>query len=215
MRSHQVAAVAPTAQDATRELRVLAAEDNPVNQLVLTTLLGQAGVAPTIVADGRAALEAWEHGGPWDLILMDIQMPVMGGVAAAQAVRARELEPGVGRTLIIALTANAMAHQRAQYLAQGFGSLRSLKSTDVGYTLWISHGGLMKRTTLFQSNRSQAVRLPKDVAFPEGVRSVAILREGKRRVIVPADAVWDDFFDSPGVDLGERHQPAAQAREGF
>ena len=73
----------------------------------------------------------------------------------------------------------------------------------------------MTRTTLFQSNRSQAVRLPKEVAFPEGVRSVAILREGKRRVIVPADAVWDDFFEAPGVDLGPRDQPQAQAREPF
>lgn len=73
----------------------------------------------------------------------------------------------------------------------------------------------MTRTTIFQSNRSQAVRLPKDVAFPEGVRSVAILREGKRRVIVPSDAVWDDFFDAPGVNLGERDQPEAQAREAF
>lgn len=71
----------------------------------------------------------------------------------------------------------------------------------------------MTRTTLFQSNRSQAVRLPKDVAFPDGVRAVVVLREGKRRVIVPADAVWDDFFDAPGVDLGAREQPAAQARE--
>ena len=73
----------------------------------------------------------------------------------------------------------------------------------------------MTRTTLFQSNRSQAVRLPKDVAFPEGVRAVAVLRDGKRRVIVPADAIWDDFFDAPGVDLGEREQPAAQVRETF
>jgi antitoxin VapB len=73
----------------------------------------------------------------------------------------------------------------------------------------------MTRTTLFQSNRSQAVRLPKDVAFPDGVRAVAVLRDGKRRVIVPADAVWDDFFDGPGVDLGERDQPAAQDREPF
>lgn len=71
----------------------------------------------------------------------------------------------------------------------------------------------MTRTTLFQSNRSQAVRLPKEVAFPEGVRAVRILREGKRRVIVPADAVWDDFFDAPGVDLGARDQPAAQVRD--
>jgi antitoxin VapB len=71
----------------------------------------------------------------------------------------------------------------------------------------------MARTTLFKSNRSQAVRLPKDVAFPEDVRAVTILREGRRRVIVPADAVWDDFFEAPGVDLGERAQPAPQARE--
>ena len=73
----------------------------------------------------------------------------------------------------------------------------------------------MTRTTLFQSNRTQAVRLPKEVAFPEGVRAVTILREGKRRVIVPTDAVWDDFFDAPGIDLGERDQPEAQVREAF
>jgi antitoxin VapB len=42
---------------------------------------------------------------------------------------------------------------------------------------------------------------------------VAILREGKRRVIVPAGAVWDDFFDAPGVDLGPRDQPSAQVRD--
>lgn len=73
----------------------------------------------------------------------------------------------------------------------------------------------MTKTTLFQSNRSQAVRLPKDVAFPEGVRSVTVLRDGKRRVIIPSDAVWDDFFDAPGIDLGERDQPALQDRETF
>ena len=71
----------------------------------------------------------------------------------------------------------------------------------------------MTRTTLFHSNRSQAVRLPKDVAFPDGVREVAILRDGARRVIVPANAVWDDFFAAPGVDLGERNQPTMLDRE--
>ncbi len=73
----------------------------------------------------------------------------------------------------------------------------------------------MTRTTLFRSNRSQAVRLPKDVAFPPEVREVAVLRQGKRRIIVPANSVWDDFFDSPGVDLPERDQPEAQERERF
>jgi antitoxin VapB len=57
------------------------------------------------------------------------------------------------------------------------------------------------------------VRLPKDVAFPKGVKEVAVLRDGKRRVIVPANAVWDDFFDAPGVDLAPRHQPRAQERD--
>lgn len=73
----------------------------------------------------------------------------------------------------------------------------------------------MTRTTVFQSNRSQAVRLPKDVAFPEDVREVAILRDGDRRIIVPADRAWDDFFAAPGIDLGERNQPQAQEREAF
>ena len=73
----------------------------------------------------------------------------------------------------------------------------------------------MTRTTLFQSNRSQAVRLPKDVAFPEGVRDVAILRDGARRIIVPATAIWDDFFAAPGIDLADREQPAMQVRKSF
>lgn len=84
-----------------------------------------------------------------------------------------------------------------------------------GYTICISRSPAMTKTTLFQSNRTQAVRLPKDVAFPEGVRSVTVLREGNRRVIVPSDALWDDFFAAPGVDLGERDQPQTQEREAF
>jgi antitoxin VapB len=71
----------------------------------------------------------------------------------------------------------------------------------------------MTRTTLFQTNRTQAVRLPRDVAFPDGVREGVILRDGTRRVIVPANAAWDDFFDAPGIELMDRDQPAVQARE--
>jgi antitoxin VapB len=71
------------------------------------------------------------------------------------------------------------------------------------------------QTILFQNNRSQAVRLPKDVAFPPDVHEVTILRDGPRRIIVPVDSVWDDFFDSPGIDLGERDQPTIQARDTF
>lgn len=71
----------------------------------------------------------------------------------------------------------------------------------------------MVETTLFKSNKSQAVRLPKDVAFPDEVREVTIIRDGNRRIIVPAESSWDDFFAAPGIDLGARDQPAAQVRE--
>jgi antitoxin VapB len=71
------------------------------------------------------------------------------------------------------------------------------------------------KTNLFRSNRSQAVRLPRAVAFADTVHEVTILRDGPRRIIVPAEASWDDFFDAPGVDLGERLQPEATERDSF
>lgn len=71
----------------------------------------------------------------------------------------------------------------------------------------------MIRTKLFQTNQSQAVRLPGNVAFPKGVREVTILRDGPRRVIGPADAAWDDFFDAPGAKIEERDQPEVRVRE--
>ncbi len=71
----------------------------------------------------------------------------------------------------------------------------------------------MPRTTLFLTNKAQAVRPNKDVAFPKGVREVMALRDGPRRVIVPSNAARDDVFASPGFDLGERNQPPMQDRE--
>ena len=99
-------------------LRVLAAEDNTVNQLVLRTLLHQIGIDPVVVDNGRQAIEAWERE-PWDVILMDVQMPEMDGPTATAVIRGRELAEGRARTPIVALTANAMAHQVAEYLGAG------------------------------------------------------------------------------------------------
>jgi PAS domain S-box-containing protein len=101
-----------------RPLRVLAAEDNNVNQLVLKTLLNQVGIEPVMVGDGRAVIEAWARE-PWDLILMDVQMPLMDGPAATAEIRARERIEGRARTPILALTANALDDQVADYLAAG------------------------------------------------------------------------------------------------
>ena len=98
--------------------KILVAEDNQVNQLVLKTLLHQVGVFPAMVGDGQAAVEAWEAD-RWDVILMDMQMPVMDGISATRRIRAIEAEHGRARTPIIALTANVMAHQIAEYRAAG------------------------------------------------------------------------------------------------
>src|SRR6185436_18966293 len=101
-----------------RPIRVLAAEDNAMNQIVLRTLLEQVGIEPVIVSDGREAVEAWERE-PWDLILMDVQMPDMDGPTATGLIRARERTQGRARTPIVALTANAMSHQISEYMAAG------------------------------------------------------------------------------------------------
>ncbi|MFI4936641.1 MAG: ATP-binding protein [Caulobacterales bacterium] len=100
------------------KIRVLAAEDNTVNQLVLKTLLHQIGVEPVVVENGQAALEAWEAS-EWDVILMDMQMPIMDGHTAARPIREAEAAKGRVRTPIIALTANAMSHQVQQCAAAG------------------------------------------------------------------------------------------------
>jgi signal transduction histidine kinase/CheY-like chemotaxis protein len=113
----QLAPAPPTDLKPMR-LRVLAAEDNAVNQLVLKTLLHQLGLEPMVVEDGAAAVAAWQAG-EWDVILMDVQMPVMDGLSATTRIRNLERETGRARTPIIALTANAMAHQVEQYLAVG------------------------------------------------------------------------------------------------
>jgi PAS domain S-box-containing protein len=99
-------------------IRVLAAEDNGMNQLVLRTLLEQIGVTPVIVGNGREAVAAWARE-PWDLILMDVQMPEMDGPTATGVIRARERAENRPRTPIVALTANAMSHQVSEYLQSG------------------------------------------------------------------------------------------------
>ena len=104
-----------------RPIRILAAEDNLTNQKVLAALLSPLGVELTLVGDGRAAVDAWRRE-PCDLVLMDIQMPGVSGVAACQQIRALEAERGAPPTPIIALSANAMSHQVDAYLAAGMSA---------------------------------------------------------------------------------------------
>jgi len=110
--------IAANRETSALALRVLAAEDNPINQLVLKTLLQQVGVEPVLVENGALAVEAWEQT-EWDVILMDSQMPVLDGVSATRRIRAGEAAQGRRRTPIIALTANVLSHQVADYIAAG------------------------------------------------------------------------------------------------
>jgi signal transduction histidine kinase/ActR/RegA family two-component response regulator len=102
----------------TPALRILAAEDNKINQLVLTSLLQQMGVTPTLVEDGVLAVEAWRTG-EFDLVLMDMQMPVMDGLTAVRTIRAAEGPSGRPRSPIIALTADVMSHHVENYRRAG------------------------------------------------------------------------------------------------
>lgn len=134
------AAEAAGLEEAGEGLRILAAEDHPVNQLVLRTLLSQLGCEVTLVGDGAQALEAF-RAGRWDVVLMDIQMPVMDGLEATRAIRALERAEGAARTPLVALTANAMPDQIAQYRAAGFDDHLS-KPIDAGELLAVLNRAL-------------------------------------------------------------------------
>ena len=123
--SDDQAVAAPSSSPSAAEgspLRILAAEDNPMNQLVLKTLLEPLRIDLHLVDDGEAALAAWSDG-QWDVILMDVQMPRMDGPTATRLIRAREEAEGRPRTPIIALTANAMSHHEREYLNAGMDAL--------------------------------------------------------------------------------------------
>jgi PAS domain S-box-containing protein len=98
-------------------LRILLAEDNAINQVVAVELLKRHGHAVEVAVNGKEALEALARG-PFDLVLMDVQMPEMDGLEAAAALRAREAPLG-RHTPVIALTAHAMKGDRERCLAAG------------------------------------------------------------------------------------------------
>ncbi len=106
----------PAAFDTRSSLRVLVVEDNPTNQKVVRRMLDRLGHQVTMAGNGREALAALDRA-TFDVVLMDSQMPLMDGVQATHAIRAR---PGPERGLpIVAMTAHAMKGDRERYLAAG------------------------------------------------------------------------------------------------
>jgi signal transduction histidine kinase/CheY-like chemotaxis protein len=117
--------------------RVLLVEDSPVNQAVAEGMLGHLGCDVTLAADGREALAALEAA-RYDLVLMDCMMPGIDGFEATAEIRRLEREdPSRGRTLVVAVTANAMAGDRERCLAAGMDDYLSkpFRTEDLGALL--------------------------------------------------------------------------------
>jgi PAS domain S-box-containing protein len=124
--SRQTARLAETAQKTSwsgPSLTILVVEDNQMNLQFITELLKKLGLTTVTSVNGKQALERWQQG-DIDLILMDIQMPVMGGEEALQQIRQREKESG-SHTPIIALTAHALRGDQERLLAAGFNGYLS------------------------------------------------------------------------------------------
>jgi signal transduction histidine kinase/ligand-binding sensor domain-containing protein/CheY-like chemotaxis protein/HPt (histidine-containing phosphotransfer) domain-containing protein len=125
----------PSLALADHRLRILVAEDHPVNQRLAVGLLEKRGHSIRVVATGREALEALDRES-FDLILMDVQMPEMDGLEATRSIRARE--EGTGRRVpIVAMTAHAMKGDRERCLESGMDAYlaKPLRSQDLFDTL--------------------------------------------------------------------------------
>jgi len=109
---------APDEQKRFKNLHVLVAEDNPINQKLIKVVLENFGLSVTIASNGEEAYE-YRQQEQYDMIFMDIQMPVMGGVESTQLILDYEEENGLKHIPIIALTANALSGDKEKYMAEG------------------------------------------------------------------------------------------------
>ena len=100
------------------DLSVLVAEDNPINQKLIKIVLENLGLTVTVTSDGKEAYDA-RMATEYDMIFMDIQMPVMGGVESTHSILQYEKENNIKHIPIIALTANALQGDREKYIAEG------------------------------------------------------------------------------------------------
>ena len=105
-------------KEVTEGMKVLVAEDNPINQTLVEILLSDLGHDVTLVSDGREAVQKVKAES-WDLVLMDVQMPELDGLEATEQIRKWEASTSRQRVPIIALTAQALQGDRERCLQMG------------------------------------------------------------------------------------------------
>ena len=148
-------------------LDVLVVEDNPINQQLALRLLEKWGHTATIVNNGQESLAAIEAN-RFDVILMDMQMPVMDGLEATRRIRAREQAHGLPRLPIIAMTANAMQGDREICLAAGMDDYlaKPIKAADLAAKL----GGIAVAMT--QTAREEYVATTSDFDYAAALKGM-------------------------------------------
>lgn len=178
-----------TLREARHKLNLLLAEDNAVNQTLAIRLLEKLGHTVTVASNGVEAIEYWKNGG-FDLILMDVDMPLMGGFEATRQIRKLE-ESGPNRIPIVAMTAHAMQGARQECLSQGMDGYVS-KPIDTEM-LWRELDGLV--FTGLAKNISEQV----DNALP----------------LITAVAMRDEITRLSIVDFQQTRQTMDNSRELF
>jgi PAS domain S-box-containing protein len=144
-------------------LDVLLVEDNPINQQLAIRLLEKWGHRVTLAVHGQEAVDRLCDGARYDLVLMDMQMPVLGGIEATRLIRAHEAAQGLPRVPIMAMTANAMQGDREACLAAGMDDYLSKPINQVE---------LAAKLRLFAPQGAPANAAPVRNALPEAGRAV-------------------------------------------
>jgi two-component system, sensor histidine kinase len=212
---------APPAPAAPRTLRVLVAEDHPVNRLYIAALLERLGHQGHFSTNGLEAVQALRQQDV-DLVLMDVHMPVMDGVAASEAIRA--LPPPAGQVRIVALTADVFADTRERCLKAGIDEVitKPVSLQDLT-TLLARHFGTAEGApavappapSITAAPTSAEKHAPADPSAPAqaplldpaAVRSVAMLMGPER-----APVLYDGFFEQ-AAEAGRRMRDAMRAAE--
>jgi len=174
-----------------RSLSILVAEDNPTNRLLIETCLRRAGHRPEMVYDGQQALAA-ATARDFDLILMDMQMPVLDGMGATRAIRALP-DAKRNRIPIIALTADALPELREAYMASGLDDYQTKPIN------WVALDA-----TILHHLPWAAVDVPADQAIPALVVAEALTVQGGEiyEDFTPIDAEYIGHMrDELGLDV--------------